>query len=253
MVWDPFPPESLEAVYTKNYFVNENPKGGYANYFEGMNINKKTFFERVKRINKKVEEKGRMLDVGSALGDSLIEAKKLGWKNVYGVELSEFAAKESQNRGLNIKTGTLREAKYPSNYFDVVTLQDVIEHVKDPTLEMKEIYRILKPGGYVFLVTPDIGGLWFKLLGSLWYHFKPGEHIMYFSQSTLGRIMKDSYFKNVETRRTYHVMSTEYIFNRLRYYAPIFFETLLKLSNKNFIGRASFKVYAEEIEGWGQK
>jgi 2-polyprenyl-3-methyl-5-hydroxy-6-metoxy-1,4-benzoquinol methylase/Zn ribbon nucleic-acid-binding protein len=253
MAWDSFPPENLESVYTKNYFVNENPKGGYANYFEGMNINKRTFLERVTRINKKVIKKERMLDIGSALGDSLTEAKKLGWREVHGVELSEYAAKESKKRGLKIKIGTLKSAKYPSNYFDAVTLQDVIEHVKDPANDMKEIFRVLKPGGFVFIVTPDIGGLWAKLLGPLWYHYKPGEHIMYFSQATLKKILGDSKFKHIETRRTYHVMSTEYIFNRLRYYAPIFFETLLKLSKNNFLGNASFRVYAGEIEGWGQK
>jgi 2-polyprenyl-3-methyl-5-hydroxy-6-metoxy-1,4-benzoquinol methylase len=253
MVWDLFPPEDLESVYGENYFINDNPKGGYTNYFEGMNINKRTFYERVKRINKKVGSKGKMLDVGSALGDSLTEAKKLGWKNLYGVELSDYAAKESRKRGLDIKTGTLYSAKYPSNYFDVVTLQDVIEHVKDPVEEIKEIKRVLKPGGYVFLVTPDVGGLWAKLLGPLWYHYKPGEHIMYFSQKTLGKILRDAKFKNVETRRTYHVMSLNYVFSRLRYYAPWIFELLLKLTKDNFLGKISFRVYAGEIEGWGQK
>ena len=253
MVWDPFPPEDLEAVYTENYFINDNPKGGYTNYFEGMNINKKTFYERVKRINRKVKTKGKMLDVGSALGDSLTEAKKLGWKDLYGVELSDYAAKESRKRGLDIRTGTLYSAKYPPNSFDVVTLQDVIEHVKDPTSEVREIKRVLKPGGFVFLVTPDVGGLWVKILGPLWYHYKPGEHIMYFSQKTLGKILKDAKFRNVETRRTYHVMSLTYIFSRLKYYAPRLFELLLRFSNNNFLGRMSFKVYAGEIEGWGQK
>jgi len=252
MVWDPYPPENLESVYTKNYFVNENPKGGYANYFEGMDINKRTFYERIKRINSKVE-KGRMLDVGSALGDSLMEAKKLGWKDVYGVELSEYAAKESQKLGLKVKTGDLISAKYPPNYFDAITLQDVIEHVGSPIRDIKEIYRVLKPGGIVFIVTPDIGGWWAKILGSLWYHYKPAEHIMYFSQKSLKKLLKDYKFKNVESRRTYHIMSSEYIFNRLRYYAPQVFETLLKLVKKNLLGKASFRVYAGEIEGWGQK
>jgi 2-polyprenyl-3-methyl-5-hydroxy-6-metoxy-1,4-benzoquinol methylase len=44
-------------------------------------------------------------------------------------------------------------------------MQDVIEHVKNPLSEAKEIYRILKPGGIVFMVTPDVDGLWSKLLG----------------------------------------------------------------------------------------
>lgn len=253
MIWDPFPPEDLGSVYGENYFVNENPKGGYANYFEGMNINKRTFYERIKRINKKVENKGKMLDVGSALGDSLVEAQKLGWKEVYGVELSEFAAKKSAKRGLNIKAGTLKSAKYQSNFFDAVTMQDVIEHVSDPADEAKEIKRILKPSGFVFIVTPDIGGFWHKILGSLWYHYKPGEHIMYFSQKTLAKVLIDAGFKNVETRRTYHVMSLEYIFNRLRYYAPGFFEFILNLIKHTPIGKMSFKVYSGEIEAWGQK
>jgi 2-polyprenyl-3-methyl-5-hydroxy-6-metoxy-1,4-benzoquinol methylase/Zn ribbon nucleic-acid-binding protein len=253
MVWDTFPPENLEYVYSENYFINDNPKGGYANYFEGMNINKRTFYERIKRINKKLDNKEKMLDVGSALGDSLLEARKLGWKDLYGVELSKYAVDESRKRGLSIKLGTLESAKFPSGYFDIVTLQDVIEHIKNPKADMTEIYRILKPGGFVFVVTPDIGGLWHKLLGSFWYHYKPGEHIMYFSQKTLRKVLQDSNFKNIETKRTYHVMSLEYVFNRLRYYAPCFFESLMKAIRNNFLGKLSFKVYAGEIEGWGQK
>lgn len=253
MVWDMLPPENLESVYSESYFVNDNPKGGYANYFEGMSINKKTFYERIRRINSKVRVKGKMLDVGSALGDSLIEARRLGWKDLYGVELSAYAANESKKRGLSVKFGTLYSAKFPSNFFDVVTLQDVIEHVKDPVEEAKEIYRILKPGGIVFMVTPDVDGIWSKILGPLWYHYKQGEHIMYFSQKTLYRILKHAGFKDIETRRTYHVMSLNYIFSRLKYYVRWLFELLVRLSEDNFIGRISFRVYAGEIEGWGYK
>jgi 2-polyprenyl-3-methyl-5-hydroxy-6-metoxy-1,4-benzoquinol methylase len=253
MVWDPFPIANIESIYNENYFINENPKGGYANYFYGMNINKRTFRERIQRIDKKVSTAGRMLDVGSALGDSLLEARKLGWKNLYGVELSEYAATESRKRGLDIKRGNLKSAGYQQNFFDVVTLQDVIEHVQNPKEETKEIHKILRPGGYIFIVTPDMGGLWHKLLGSLWYHYKPGEHIMYFSQKTLARILESSGFINIETRQTYHIMSLEYIFNRLRYYAPGFFEFLLRLTEKNFLGKMSLRVYTGEIEGWGQK
>lgn len=253
MVWDQFPPGNLESVYGESYFINDNPKGGYANYFEGMDINRKTFFERVKRINKKVASKDRMLDVGSALGDSLVEARKLGWKELYGNELSKYAADKSKKRNLKITTGTLHSAKYPSNYFDAVTFQDVIEHVKDPVGETKEIYRILKPRGVVFIVTPDVDGIWSKLLGQLWYHYKPGEHIMYFSQNTLGKTLKDCGFKNIETRRTYHIMSVEYILNRLKYYSPFIFDTALKVARGMKLDKISFKVYSGEIEGWGQK
>jgi SAM-dependent methyltransferase len=253
MVWDPYPSSDLESIYGVNYFINENPKGGYANYFEGMNINKKTFYERIKRINRKIGKRGRMLDIGSALGDSLVEAKLLGWKNLYGVELSKYAARESQKKGLNVKIGTLKKAAFPSNYFDVVTLQDVVEHFKDPLAELKEVYRVLRTDGIVFVVTPDVDGFWAKLLGKLWYHYKPGEHIIYLSQKTLKKALVDVGFKNIETRKTYHTMSLEYIFNRLRFYSPRLFGGLLKLVRGNFLGKISFRVYIGEIEGWGIK
>src|SRR5687768_741808 len=91
MIWDPYPPDNVEGQYEESYFNNENPKGGYANYFEGMAINRKTFIDRLKRIEKKVDKKGKLLDVGSALGDCLAEAKKLGWKDPEGIEVSKYA------------------------------------------------------------------------------------------------------------------------------------------------------------------
>ena len=253
MVWDPFPHGDLKSVYGKNYFINENPKGGYANYFEGMKINKKTFYERIKRIERKMAKKGKMLDLGSALGDSLIAAKKLGWKEIMGVELSEFATKEARKKGLDVKIGTLKSSRFPQNHFDVVTIQDVIEHVEDPVSELKNVQKVLKPGGYAFIVTPDVSGFWSKILGSLWYHYKPGEHIMYFSQKSLKKALEVSGFKNIKTGKTYHVMSLEYIFNRLRYYSSGLFGFLLRLSKRSSVGRMSFRIYAGEIEAWGQK
>jgi len=253
MIWDPDPPEDLKSVYTENYFLSHKPKVGYANYFEGMKVSKKTFYERIKRINKKVGDKTRMLDIGTAFGDSLLEARKLGWKNLNGVEVSDYAVRESRKRGLDVKSGTLESANYPSNYFDAVTLQDVIEHVKDPKVEVKEIYRVLKPGGIVFIVAPDAGNILRKLLGSHWYHYQPGEHLMYFSRKTLAKVLRDANFKKVKMGMTYHIMSLESILTRLKYYIPWFFEFLLKLVRNNFLGKLSFRVYADEMEGWGQK
>jgi hypothetical protein len=76
---------------------------------------------------------------------------------------------------------------------------------------------------------------------------------MYFSQKTLSKILKDSGFNKVETRKTYHVLSLEYIFNRLMYYSPGIFGFLLGLIRKTPLRNFSFKAYTGEIEGWGQK
>ena len=103
------------------------------------------------------------------------------------------------------------------------------------------------------MVTPDIGGLWHKLLGNMWYHYKPGEHIMYFSQKSLRFALEKTGYKNIETRITYHLLSLQYILNRLTYYSPFIFENLLKIVNKTGFRNYAFRAYTGEIEAWGQK
>lgn len=255
LVWDSNSLENVLLQYDKSYFLNDNPKGGYTNYFEGMKINRKTFVDRLLKIEKRLGFKGKLLDVGAALGDCLEVAQNLGWNDACGVEVSKFAVTEARKRGVkNMQNSTLEESSYKHNEFDAITYQDVIEHVPDPIKELKTAYKYLKKGGIIFLVTPDIGGYWHKLLKSMWYHYKSGEHIMYFSQSNLRLALEKSGFSNIETRITYHVLSVEYVLSRLKYYSPFIFDNLIKIVSKfpklkNF----AFRAYTGEIEAWGTK
>lgn len=253
MVWDAYPPGNLDKQYNENYFINKNPKGGYANYFEGMSINRKTFTDRLGRIEKRLGYKGKLLDIGCALGDCLLEAKKLGWKEVEGLEISNYAYNFARKRGLKITKGVLRTSNYLSNSFDIVTMQDVIEHIDDPVRELKDVYKILKPQGWVFMVTPNIQGNWSKILGSLWYHYKPNEHILYFSEETVQYLLGKTGFVNIKTSGTYHLMSLGYILNRLRYYFPNLFSLLLNIVKHTPLNNLIFRVYVDELEAWAQK
>lgn len=250
MVWDHFPPDALEAQYEENYFSNDNPKGGYANYFEGMEINKKTFKDRLNKIENHFNRKPKLLDVGCALGDCLLMAKKLGWKDIYGLELSDYATKFAKERGLKVYKGTL-EKNNIKDKFDVITMQDVIEHISDPMKNLKEAHKYLKKGGIIYLVTPDVGGIWHSLLGRYWYHYKPGEHIMYFSQNSIREALKKAGYKNIKTKKTYHVMSLDYILNRMKYYSPLIFGTLHSMIIRTPFKNLAFNVYAGEIEAYG--
>ena len=252
MVWDFSPSANLTHQYSKKYFVNKNSKGGYDNYIKGMSVNRKTFSNRLKKIEKKIGKKGRMLDVGCALGDCLVEAKKLGWKNVEGLEVSDYAVRHARKRGLKVKKGLLEGGIFSDNSFDIVNYQDVIEHITDPVEELKKVSKILKPGGIVFIVTPDVEGIWSKLLGRNWYHYKPGEHVTYFSQKTIRETMKKAGFVSIDTKKTHHVLSVEYIVNRFRYYSSIF-EYMLKLVKKMPLKDFPITLYTGEIEAWGYK
>jgi len=83
-------PLAAAAIYDSDYYATDNPKGGYANYFLDSDVNRRTFRDRIRAIEQRYGRRGRLLDVGCALGDFLLEAKTAGW-DVEGVEISAFA------------------------------------------------------------------------------------------------------------------------------------------------------------------
>lgn len=251
MVWDPRPPKNLIAQYQESYFVNDNPKGGYANYFEGVQNNDKTFKHRLKKIAQRVHNKSNLLDVGAALGDFLFAARKLGWKNLTGVEISSYGCQFAKSRKLKVYQGTLENLPV-TKQFSVITSQDVIEHVTDPIPELERIYKRLRPGGLLMIVTPDITSWWSKVLSRYWYHYKPGEHVVYFSTTTMHQALTQTGFTNIVVQPTQHFMSLEYIFNRLRVYSPLF--TLLHTITRHTpLKNFQVKIDTGELEAWANK
>src|SRR4051812_23145888 len=88
----------------------------------------------------------RLLDIGFGAGTILEVAADQNW-NAYGIEVSKPAVDAAIQAGHNVFHGSLREAAYPSNYFDVVTSSEILEHLDYPKEELKEIWRVLRPGG----------------------------------------------------------------------------------------------------------
>jgi SAM-dependent methyltransferase len=87
-----------------------------------------------------------------------------------------------------VSTGTLHQAAYPARHFDLVTLWDVIEHVADPLGVLREVARVLAPGGKVVLTTGDIGSAYAQARGVDWHLMTPPWHLYFFSRATLGAL-----------------------------------------------------------------
>jgi len=139
------------------------------------------------------------LDVGCAMGSMLQEAKAAGW-NPVGVETSEFAARyAAENTSCRVHAGTLEKAAFQSGSFDVVTLMDVIEHVPDPLGLAREIHRILRPGGVLFIVTPNFSSFFVRLYGRTAYGVWPDQHVVYFQPSTMEKLLRDVGFARIIT------------------------------------------------------
>jgi len=127
---------------------------------------------------------GKILDVGCGNGAFLYKMQVAGM-DTYGVELSADGAKEAQRLGLKVKCGTLEQQKYPANFFDVITLNHVLEHVAEPVKTLKELRRILKPYGTIIIAVPNSRSLAAKLFGRYWASLEIPRHLTIHNPNTM--------------------------------------------------------------------
>lgn len=154
--------------------------------------------------------RGRLLDVGCGTGLFLEAASARGWE-VAGVELSMTAAAEARRRvGERVAVGTLEEAKFSDDTFDVVTLWEVIEHVPQPVKLLSEVRRVLRPGGVLLLSTPNGRSLfhriahWSYILTLGRWNFPARRiyssgHLYYFTKQTLLAALLKAGFCNMSS------------------------------------------------------
>lgn len=149
----------------------------------------------------KAADRGKLLDLGCGDGRFLALMRDAGWE-VKGIEPDPTAARIAQQEfGVSVTVGALEDAGLPDEAFDAVTLSHVIEHVHDPVALLSECRRVLKPGGSVVIVTPNIRSLGHQKFGSSWRGLEPPRHLHIFSLGTL-RVCCERAGLRVQTLRT---------------------------------------------------
>ena len=145
----------------------------------------RTFREHLRTLHRITGEPNgrRLLDVGAYIGVFVEIAREMGW-DAEGIEPSSWAVAHARERGLPVAKGTLGSGGFPDESFDVITLWDVIEHFDDPTMELRHVLRLLKPGGIVVIHTIDIGSITARVMGGGW-PFLMEMHIRFFSRATM--------------------------------------------------------------------
>jgi len=132
----------------------------------------------------KAADRGKLLDLGCGNGLFLVLMRDAGW-DVMGIEPDPEAAKVAQRELGSSVMLDLEQAAFPDESFDAVTLSHVIEHVHDPVALLAECRRVLKRGGSMVIVTPNINSLGHHKFGSSWRGLEPPRHLHIFSRRTL--------------------------------------------------------------------
>lgn len=120
-------------------------------------------------------------------------------KEIYGVDISKVAIERAKKRikGGNFLVGDIQKLPLKNNYFDAVFCLEVLEHVDYPKVVLKEMYRIMKRGGYGLVLVPTDNFI-FKIVWFLWnlrYPVWKHVHVQSFEHSTLESLIKETGFR----------------------------------------------------------
>lgn len=204
---------NASLYYGKDYWFNtvESLKNA-------KDINKtglKTYGNLYKEIIKQ-KKNGTILDVGCGSGLFLSYFKKKGW-NVFGTEISKEISKfSSEMFGIKPLIGDLLNLKLSENYFDVITINNVLEHLSQPNETLLKIKSLLKDDGILEITVPNIESLGAKIFGNDWYHLDPGRHLFHFFPAKLEEMLKKTGFKIFKTSHSYFIHNYAGIFESLR-------------------------------------
>lgn len=137
---------------------------------------------------------GRVLDIGCGSGALLEKLRELGWQ-VEGIDFDPIVVQPALAKGLSVHVGTLQEQRFEDETFDAVVMIHVIEHVHDPIELLREVRRILKSGGKLVMLTPNINSIGHKIYREHWLFLDPPRHLQLFSPTTLSALAKLTGFR----------------------------------------------------------
>jgi 2-polyprenyl-3-methyl-5-hydroxy-6-metoxy-1,4-benzoquinol methylase len=174
----------------------------------------------------------QLLDVGCGNGDFLIRAKHAGW-DVCGIDFDAKALDLASNRGINAFCGTLENADIPEESFDVITMSHVIEHSHDPLGTLENCYKLLKPGGMLWIATPNPSSLLHSIYKSDWYFLAPPTHLILLDKLCLIQLLdKTGYFKIQSLRRGFIYATIKHYSDNINIYSTSQFSSKLGFGRK---------------------
>lgn len=213
-------PDVLERLYGEGYFEGgfDEVVPGYRGYANEETVMRRNFARRLALIERIVAP-AALLDVGCALGFFVRAALDRGW-DARGVERSEYAARQAAASGLPVACDDFLTMDIAPGSLTAITMLDMLEHTADPRRYLARARQALRPGGVIAIETGDLGSAFARLSGRHYHFFTPPNHLTYFTRATLGRMLREEGFGEVEFVRIGKWVTLERILYHLYVRAP---------------------------------
>ncbi|MBU3911586.1 MAG: class I SAM-dependent methyltransferase [Candidatus Omnitrophica bacterium] len=169
-----------QELYCEHYIENEKDFRSFARNFM--------------KVVSRHQRKGRLLDIGCAVGFMLEEARTMGFE-AKGIELNEKARQIASSKGFEVTGWHIGDPAYKKSAFDVILLNHVLEHISEPNGFMKDISNILKDTGILVIGVPNHASLVVRLYRNRWYGWGIPEHIWHFDRKSLAYLLSRNGFR----------------------------------------------------------
>jgi SAM-dependent methyltransferase len=171
------------------------------------------YYLRLKNLLAARIKTGTLLDVGCSGGQFLDCMSEF---EAYGIEISPHYAEKARARfGDRIYWGTLESYPEHPRFFDLITILDTLDHMKDPVRALAKCHRMLRPGGFVAVKVHNLSCLWAKVTGSKFYAIIPPYHLFYFDGSSLTSLLSKTGYAVLDQQFIPHLLMIKTVFHRL--------------------------------------
>ncbi|HKU39819.1 MAG TPA: class I SAM-dependent methyltransferase [Polyangiales bacterium] len=196
---------ALGAHYPSSYFIYQRPDDlpawtrSMAQKFSALRWQES--LARLERVTGRLQPDAKVVDVGCGLNDYLVNLKALRGIEGIGVdfkpELAEYAREQLH---MTVHSGTLQDVAFPDGEFDIVAMNEYLEHEPDPRGVLREARRITRPGGYLTIEVPCVESLPARMFGSCWSQVDSPRHLIHFTEKTLTEMLRREGWELVHTQ-----------------------------------------------------
>lgn len=143
----------------------------------------------------------KILDVGCGTGKLVKYFNDNGFEAL-GCDMADEAIKIAKivNNSSSIKKATASNLPFKNGSFDFVTAISIIEHLteKGAKLFLAEAKRVLKPNGFLFMVTPNFAAPWRYIQGKRWFGYSDPTHTHFYTRKSLSNLLRTYRFRNIK-------------------------------------------------------